>query len=386
MSELSMTFVNSNSYRGFKKMVGGKVHYLGGDEQQAKVKLLSILLEQASGQKVFLGELPAKQPTNDLTLFQVMDGYQSYVRTLAISDGWKEEQCHRIKTLKRFISDTKLSDIDFDKLTRITNTIMSRPTTTRGTPMSAETAVNLLKALKQLFNWLEASDRWTPFRRWERAFSFRGKIKRHERYGPVKMLTLEEFAKAYNVASERMKCLMILALNTGMTQTELSTLTPDMVNFDESRLIRARHKTGVQGSWRLWPRTVSLLQGQMNMTKTLAFETEQGKPLVHRNSGTRSDSVQLAWARLVRKSGIRKLGFKSIRKLGGQLIREEAGLEVAQLYLAHKGSSVAEQHYTTPVYDRLDVALLNVWNKVSAALSPAEMSVVGEDVPHRKAA
>lgn len=373
MSDLSMTRVDSNSYRGFKKHISGKVHYLGADEAAARVKLLTILLEQASGQKVFLGEPPPVAVVDPTTLYQVIEQYQQHVRGLAVSDTWKLTVCHRVKTLKRYIADLPLAKIDYDQLTRMANLILARPTTTRGTPMSAETAVNLVKALRGLMQWLDASGRWVGFRRWEKCLTIRNKMKRRGSYGQIKMLTLTEFATAFHAASDRMRCYMLLALNTGMTQTELSTLTPDHVDLENARISRNRHKTGVWSSWVLWPKTLSLLTGEMQYTGPVAFVTEQGKRLVHFNGGTKTDSVRQAWTRLVEKTGIRTgLGFKSIRKLGGQLLREAAGLEISQLYLAHTGGSVAEQHYTNPVYAKLDTALINLGTKVEAALtSPA---------------
>lgn len=378
-TDLSMTFVDSNSYRGFKKYISGKVFYLGADEQQAKVKLLTILLEQASGQKVFLGELPPKpeQPTNDITLFQVMDQYQDHVKTLAVSETWRHTVCHRVKTLKRYLKDIPLASIDYDRLTQMANAILARPTTTRGTAMSSETAVNLVKSLRGLMNWLDASGRWPGFRRWENCLTVRGKLK-SDQYGKIAMLSLDEYVKAYEAASERMRCYMLVSLNTGMTQTELATLTPIMIDLEKGRIERHRHKTNVWAGWSLWPTTIEALRAQMNTSGPLALTTADGQPLVH-YKGSKTDSIRQAWTRLVVKSGIRKCGFKTIRKLGTQLIRELAGLEAAQMYLAHKGSSVAERHYSNPLYKKLDEALSLVGRKVEGMLPKPEMRVVGQD-------
>jgi hypothetical protein len=53
------------------------------------------------------------------------------------------------------------------------------------------------------------------------------------------------------------------------------------------------------------------------------------------------------------------------------LAREIGGLEAAQQYLAHVGTSVCERHYTRPVQSKLDEALAQM-GKISDGIDKAK--------------
>ena len=75
----------------------------------------------------------------------------------------------------------------------------------------------------------------------------------------------EELATLFRAAKPRMKLYMLLMLNCGMTQKDVSDLNVLEVDWEEGRIIRKRSKTRGNGNvpevdYRLWPETWDLLQ------------------------------------------------------------------------------------------------------------------------------
>src|SRR5687767_11208265 len=75
---------------------------------------------------------------------------------------------YALNDLKRLMRDLPLSGIGYDELAALTDLLKSRPPTTRGEPMSADTVTTVLAYARRFFLWLEDSGRWTAPRRWER--------------------------------------------------------------------------------------------------------------------------------------------------------------------------------------------------------------------------
>jgi len=91
--------------------------------------------------------------------------------------------------------------------------------------------------------------------------------------------------------SERTKLFVLLALNCGMLQSDVSDLGEDEVDWRAGTLTRPRSKTPESQvvKYKLWPETFGLLQKYRQQNQTVLNEresprvllTERGKPLVH---------------------------------------------------------------------------------------------------------
>ena len=404
----SMTKVRTSSYTGYKKYIGGKVHYLGDDETRAAAKVLFLylgelaekltsedqnrlnatikhvilpmrkqngmginmdlkkyeMIEMLKGLLAKLGESPEETGPK---LFETLAHYKELVAKWPLSDSHVTTTLSRLAVIQKFITDRPLVSLDFEGVQTWTNAIIAASSDKAGEDkLSTITSKNQLAALRMFFGWMDDSGKWKCYN-WRKATSSRGKCKTQQK--KVKMMSLDQFAKLYLAATPRLKTFMLLAINCGHTQMELATLEREQIQGN--RIERPRNKTGIWGEWPLWGHTALMLSRQMEKEGKFAFATKQGNPLVHYNPN-RSDCVGLAFNRLTRQEGFKGTGFKELRKLGSQMVRNLAGLEVSQQFLAHKPKSVAEMHYNNAEPEKLNKAVCDMEGQIIQAIHKAK--------------
>ena len=103
--------------------------------------------------------------------------------------------------------------------------------------------------------------------------------------------TVKQVQTLYNDASPRMKLWILLGLNCGFTQTDISSLAPDMVDWERGIIARDRQKTGVDSQHKLWPATLKMLREQAG-SGPLLLTTEDGQPLLRRENQGRRQAVE----------------------------------------------------------------------------------------------
>lgn len=390
---LDLTWVRSKSYTGFKKMIGGRVHYLGADEPLAigqacllvmaevcpalacrlnptpapKAELMGMDIttlsevERTTLAKVLRAQLAELEGKGEAagsagTLYALFDDYLDHERGGKLSPPWLATIIHRTGAVKKLIIDRPVEKLDYASLDAWVQAVGARwPNHNSGK--------HHRQAITMFLTWAENAGRW-HCERWRSALKIRRTVRPTKR---IQQMSLDQFSTLFKAASPRMQCFMLLAVNCGHTQMELATLQRESIL--DGRIDRARNKTGVWGSWQLWSKTAELLAQQLNGKDGLAFQTEDGRPLVH-YSPARTDSVAQMWSRLLRKAKTGAgFGFKSLRKLGAQLVKDAThNLETAKLFLSHKGLSVAEMHYVNADNTLLDSALKTVEAQVMAAI------------------
>ena len=159
---------------------------------------------------------------------------------------------------------------------------------------------------------------------------------------------------------------ILLGLNCGMTQKDISDLLDRDVDWNAATITRKRSKTasheGVPTvTYRLWPETLRLLREHRSGTEVVLL-TRTGKRLVQERldengSYRKSDSIKSAYDRELAKLPVAK-PFKLLRKTSATLINSSSkfrGLD--QLFLGHAPSSIAERHYVATSKLALDEAL-----------------------------
>ena len=181
-----------------------------------------------------------------------------------------------------------------------------------------------------------------------------------------------EIKRLYDAANDRMKLLILLALNCGYTQADIATLEHSHIDWPQGTIVRARNKTGQPQEHKLWHRTLRLLREQATDPKTsaLVLLAERGEPLVRtaiREDGTpsRTDSIGHSFASL--KSSLNhsrkedeleiKLPFKCFRKTGADQIAKQYQQNpfLVDLYLAHTQTGM-KKHYARQHYEELQKA------------------------------
>jgi integrase len=178
--------------------------------------------------------------------------------------------------------------------------------------------------------------------------------------------SLPEVTPVLRVSSGRSRLYVLLGLNCGMTQKEISDLQKDDVSWKNSTITRKRNKTrryeGVPVvTYKVWPETLELLREHRSDSESLLLN-RNGSPLVEERLDAdgkyrKSDNIKNAYERVLRKASIAK-PFKLLRKTSATLINEHdqfRGLD--QLFLGHAPSTIAARHYSATSETALDGAL-----------------------------
>lgn len=276
--------------------------------------------------------------------------------------------------------NTLLADIGKDELQRGADYFIKRPMVRRhekderaATPMAIDTVVGFIRAMKALFVWLDEDEDipWSRPRSFRRIFAIKREAmkteaeRKQETYemvtGRIPLFEVDELKVLFGAASEQARAWMLLALNCGFTQQELSDLRTFEVDLDATTpcIHRKRGKTGVEMKWELWPETVKAVRDSMAQKNrgNRVFLTAHGKTLCGGKENGR-DAVRQVWRKLRIAAGVPDaLSFKYIRKTGGDCMKRLDGIEVSEMYLAHVETQRMSRHYTNRDWDRMNASL-----------------------------
>ena len=182
----------------------------------------------------------------------------------------------------------------------------------------------------------------------------------------VNRFSLEEINILYSAASERTKMFMLLGLNCGFGQTDISELRVGEVDIEQGRIVRKRTKTAIHSEFKLWPLTVEMLKLYGNLDgdpNDRLFLSKSGHPLVREyfidDKFKRTDAIRSAFFRLMKKTKVpNHRGFYSLRKTAASEI-EAIDPAVTEMFLAHSEKGM-KRHYAERDWARLDAATMKL--------------------------
>ena len=162
-------------------------------------------------------------------------------------------------------------------------------------------------------------------------------------------------------AGDRLRLFLLLMMNCGMYQSDISDLGEDEVDWEARTIRRARSKTEAQiVTYTLWPPTFALLEQHRNRGDVVLNDKGQPRVLVtgdgkaleaywmEDDKERRYDTVQSLYSRLKRISGIAK-PMKNLRKTSASLLATHPQHKYfASYFLAHAPRSVADEFYVVP--------------------------------------
>ncbi len=170
----------------------------------------------------------------------------------------------------------------------------------------------------------------------------------------IKLFTKAEYLHLIDNAPNRMKLYLLLMLNIGATQKDISDLKQSEVDWNEGRITRRRSKSQSAGkdtpvvSYKLWKNTFDLLKKLRSKDKTLVLLNNNGTPLRSEKlvDGKLkfSDNIKNDYYRLCKSLGIPEKPMKRIRKTGASKIGEKYP-DFVQYYLAHSPRTIAQKSY-----------------------------------------
>jgi len=226
-------------------------------------------------------------------------------------------------------------------------------------PISVEYKKKRLRIAKSFIAWLaEKGMSPAPPNLYSRRHRFGG--------GPksIPTIPLEEVRSLIAKAPGQLKLHLLLMLNTGMTQVDISDLRPGEVVWDQGRIIRKRSKTADHEhvpivEYPLWPSTWDLFRRFGRRDGERALLTESGRPWLRdelRAEGKRSkvDAIKSNYVHLQRKTGSTH-PLKLYRKTSATMIEshEHYGRYVGH-FLGHAPRSLADRHYAAPSRELFD--------------------------------
>ena len=175
-------------------------------------------------------------------------------------------------------------------------------------------------------------------------------------------------------AHPRLRLYLLIMLNTGATQIDVSELRKFQVK--DGRIARKRTKEEDEKrtptiSYLLWAQTGDLLEQYQNtdQAEERALLNADGNPLysarVKAGKMTKTDSIRLMWVRFKSSKLTDKEGnaivagacLKRFRKTGSSLLADSDYADCQYHYLGHAASSVAAQSYSAPPQNRFDDAI-----------------------------
>jgi integrase len=152
---------------------------------------------------------------------------------------------------------------------------------------------------------------------------------------------------------------MLLALNCGFTQADISDLTHEEAKngrITRKRSKTRRKKTTPEVSYLLWAETSKSLEEHRSTDPLRVLVTHSGKPWVD-NSRHGADSIRTQYRYVLDRTGI-TASFKALRKTAATMLERHPTFRAyAQYFLGHAPQTVAQTHYTTPDQEEFDRAV-----------------------------
>jgi integrase len=173
----------------------------------------------------------------------------------------------------------------------------------------------------------------------------------------IEVFSSEEITRLLSESRDMIRLMILLALNCGMTQIDISDLCHDEVDWKRGRLTRKRSKTSDHANtpvveYLLWPETFALLTRLRSSDPVRILVTKSGKPWVNRRE-TNIDSVRIEFEKITPT-----LTFKYLRKTAASMLGSHGEFRAyAQYFLSHAPSTVADAHYVRPNQERFDCAV-----------------------------
>lgn len=165
-------------------------------------------------------------------------------------------------------------------------------------------------------------------------------------------------AEILTSAPEKIQLWVLLCLNCGYTQKDMSDLKQTEVDWEAGRIRRKRSKTNkaegtIEVEYKLWSRTFELLKKFRSKKGNRVLVTRNGTPYVKESiklvNGVKKIDRKDIMARtfylyMMKKFG-KTIALKMLRKTGNSILNASDFRDLRYHYLGHSPRSVAEKSY-----------------------------------------
>ena len=310
------------------------------------------------------------------TLDDALAGYAKWVAAKFVTPDkvptlWGGTQAQLIAFIRRHLPDCRLAEMDTSRLEEHLDVLRLRPTGDKGKPVSAVYARHCVKLYRHFLRWL---NRATEFD-WKRPADLdlprvavpagEGDVTRALNRSRVETYTTDELRTLWAYATPFQRLLMLVTLNCGFGKAEVASLQLDEVHLhtkhphareagysgtdQDGWVLRVRRKSSVYGEWKLWPETVAAVEWWLRQragiqigkgVTTLLVTTKGSRYDAATKSNHGNSRIPNGWSRLTARiredlPDFRWLSFNKLRKTASNLVRSEAGGEIAGVFLCH---------------------------------------------------
>jgi integrase len=166
-----------------------------------------------------------------------------------------------------------------------------------------------------------------------------------------RMFAADELRKIIDAASEPLKAMVLLAINAGLGQSDLSSMPLSALDLKRGWLDYPRPKTGVERRCPLWPETVEALREVIDSRPeptnaedaNLVFLTTRGNRWVKYTETGNDDAIAKEFAKLLTRLQLKRerVNFYAIRHTFQTVGGEAKDPEAVSHIMGHVDSSMA---------------------------------------------
>lgn len=185
-------------------------------------------------------------------------------------------------------------------------------------------------------------------------------LRRHRATNGAKMLEADELRRLIDAASASLRTMVLLGLNAGFGNHDISTLPLSALDLDGGWVDFPRPKTGIARRCPLWPETVAALRvvlaerpaAKDNADADLIFLQRSGRRWVRHTEKSRTDNVSVVFCGLLKACGLYRdgLGFYTLRHVFRTVADAARDPVAIDLIMGHTDPSMAG-HYRERIDD-----------------------------------
>lgn len=176
-------------------------------------------------------------------------------------------------------------------------------------------------------------------------------MRKHKAESEKKLFEAGEIVKLLGIAGPQLKAAILLGINCGYGNTDVSSLVHSRIDLDSGWATFARTKTGIARRSPLWPETIEAIRAAIairpepksDADKGIVLLTVRGERLVRITEKSRTDSVTSVFAKLLSDleiNGRKGLGFYSLRHTFATIGLEQADRDAMKSLMGHAAGDI----------------------------------------------
>ena len=343
------------------KKIKGKIYYFGTDKR--------IALQRYYDQAAFLHAGKAINPklkSESLSVKMLCNLYLDHQESRATIKEIKQNHVYGqtliLRSFTKFIGpNCQVCDVSTMDLQNYRKKLIKAK-------KSSNTINNHIATIKALYNWASDNEIVDSIPNL-RAIK---KVTISKTDKPI--FNMSQIEKLLRSASEQMKAMIWLGLNCGFGCTDCAQLKWKNVDFENSRVVFPRGKTGVNRNLPLWPETIEALR-KIPKSGDLVFYTSRGNTWVRMIESTdkhgnkkyaKDDAVTKEFSKLLKKTNLKTekgVGFYTLRRTAATLAARSGDPFAVQKLLGHADLKMATT-YVQDVSEQTDRVINNSRNLI----------------------